>query len=154
MDHDWKDYLGAGISGFFGGLGGNNIIKGAFAVAGGLADVLLSGDLEENGFGNTMLSIVISFEVGELLDVLSHKIVATLKTINLKKIDEKVARNVLENMNIKRKLIKSNFKTLSKAVYYSNWIGNIVSKSIGSSIVSSASSILYGLISDDFRRRF
>ena len=60
-------------------------MKGAFAVAGGLADALLSGNLDENGFGNTMLSIVISFVVGELLDVLSHKIVATLKTINLKK---------------------------------------------------------------------
>ena len=42
MDHDWKDYLGAGISGFFGGLGGNIIMKGAFAVAGVLADALLS----------------------------------------------------------------------------------------------------------------
>ena len=63
MDHDWRDYLGAGISGVFGALGGNVLMRGAFAIAGGLTDAWLSGDLEENGIGSVMISIEISIGV-------------------------------------------------------------------------------------------
>lgn len=56
--HDWKDYLGAGISGILGGMSGKaGVVLGLF---GDLADAVISGDLAENGLDATLKSIVIS----------------------------------------------------------------------------------------------
>ena len=68
--HDWKDYLGAGISGLFGGLSpvGGTLVKQIgsqvlFSLVGGFSDAAISGDLKENGFWNTMGSIALSTTV-------------------------------------------------------------------------------------------
>ena len=56
--HDWKDYLGATVSGILGGMsGGAGVVLGLF---GDLADAAISGDLAENGLGATLISIAIS----------------------------------------------------------------------------------------------
>lgn len=81
-DKDGWDYLGAGIAGFFGGLGGGLVAQAIFSVTGGLVDAAISGDLVENVFLSTMgsiaLSTVISFEAGAL----SKKILIILKLKN------------------------------------------------------------------------
>ena len=41
--HNGWDYLGAGIAGFFGGLGGGWAAQAIFSVAGGIADSWING---------------------------------------------------------------------------------------------------------------
>ncbi|OKZ90322.1 MAG: hypothetical protein BHW10_02950 [Clostridium sp. CAG:307_30_263] len=141
MDHDWRDYLGAGISGVFGALGGNVLMRGAFAIAGGLTDAWLSGDLEENGIGSVMVSIGISIGVSYIGGIMTKKISSSIKAQNLKSMNKMVARDTLEQMGLKRKIINYNLKDLSKSIYSSNWIGNEILSQIGSSVFGFASTI-------------
>ena len=154
MDHDWIDYLGAGISGVFGALGGNVLMRGAFAIAGGLTDAWLSGDLEENGIGSVMVSIGISIGVSYIGGIMTKKISSSIKAQNLKSMNKMVARDTLEQMGLKRKIINYNLKDLSKSIYSSNWIGNEILSQIGSSVFGFASTIGYGSIMNYVERNF
>ena len=154
MDHDWRDYLGAGISGVFGALGGNVLMRGAFAIAGGLTDAWLSGDLEENGIGSVMVSIGISIGVSYIGGIMTKKISSSIKAQNLKSMNKMVARDTLEQMGLKRKIINYNLKDLSKSIYSSNWIGNEILSQIGSSVFGFASTIGYGSIMNYVERNF
>ena len=49
--HDWKDYLGAGISGILGSMSGGKAMQ--LSVPGGMIDAWISGDIEENGSTNS-----------------------------------------------------------------------------------------------------
>ena len=154
MDHDWKDYHGTGISGVFGALGGNVLMRGAFAIAGGLTDAWLSGDLEENGIGSVMVSIGISIGVSYIGGIMTKKISSSIKAQNLKSMNKMVARDTLEQMGLKRKIINYNLKDLSKSIYSSNWIGNEILSQIGSSVFGFASTIGYGSIMNYVERNF
>ena len=154
MDHDWRDYLGAGISGVFGTLGGNVLMRGAFAIAGGLTDAWLSGDLEENGIGSVMVSIGISIGVSYIGGIMTKKISSSIKTQNLKSMNKMVARDTLEQMGLKRKIINYNLKDLSKSIYSSNWISNEILSQIGSSVFGFVSTIGYGSIMNYVERNF
>ena len=154
MDHDWRDYLGAGISGVFGALGGNVLMRGAFAIAGGLTDAWLFGDLEENGIGSVMVSIGISIGVSYIGGIMTKKISSSIKAQNLKSMNKMVARDTLEQMGLKRKIINYNLKDLSKSIYSSNWIGNEILSQIGSSVFGFASTIGYGSIMNYVERNF
>ena len=98
-DKNGWDYLGAGIAGFFGGLGGGLAAQAIFSVAGGLADAAISGDLVENGFWNTMgsiaLSTAISFGNGVLLRKISSNI--QIKKLNTNPFNN---RNVVRNLGV------------------------------------------------------
>ena len=82
--HDWRDYLGAAVSGLFGGLSpfGGTLAKKIcsqvlFSFVGGVADAAISGDLQENGFwttmGNIALSTAFSIVVGALGKTITSK---------------------------------------------------------------------------------
>ena len=154
MDHDWKDYHGTGISGVFGALGGNVLMRGAFVIAGGLTDAWLSGDLEKNGIGSVMVSIGISIGVSYIGGIMTKKISSSIKAQNLKSMNKMVARDTLEQMGLKRKIINYNLKDLSKSIYSSNWIGNEILSQIGSSVFGFASTIGYGSIMNYVERNF
>jgi len=102
--HDWKDYLGAGVSGLFGGLGGGLGAQAVFSVAGGFADAAISGDLAENGFWNTMGSIgtstIASIGVGSLSKYFCSKI----KVNSLNKLTNNFANRNLSDMGINVKM--------------------------------------------------
>lgn len=97
MDHDWKDYLGAGISGAFGSLGGNFIQQIVFNIAGGMTDAWLSGDLEQNGLWKTIGSIRASF-------VASYVFGTTSKFISNKIQINKLTNNKYLNKSLVEKL--------------------------------------------------
>ena len=158
MDHDWKDYLGAGISGAFGGLGGNFIQQIVFTIAGGMIDAWLSGDLEQNGFGNSLVSIALSSVISSQVGKITNKLASNLKATSLKKLKHNIANKQLKtiglNIKIGSKIVKED-KALSSIIRKeSNWIGNIFSKNIGSSVSGSVISISYGQIINYFGINF
>jgi hypothetical protein len=97
-DHDWKDYLGAGISGFFGGLGGGVAAQVAFAFSGGLADAWLSGDLQQNGIWNTLGSITLSSGISMGLGSLSKWGASKVKANSLFKMTNNQANRALSEI--------------------------------------------------------
>ena len=158
MDHDWKDYLGAGISGAFGGLGGNFIQQIVFTIAGGMIDAWLSGDLEQNGFGNSLVSIALSSVISSQVGKITNKLASNLKATSLKKLKHNIANKQLKtiglNIKIGSKIVKED-KALSSIIRKeSNWIGNIFSKNIGSSVSGSVISISYRQIINYFGINF
>lgn len=133
MDHDWKDYLGTGIS-------------GAFAVAGGLADAWLSGDLADNGLGKTMLSIAVSFGIGEaasgISSFISNKIQIGKLTQNAdfnKKLVKGLGINYRFNKNGK------SIAAFTKAIKGGNWTSKMIANSVSSSTSSNITSLLFGI---------
>lgn len=147
MDHDWKDYLGTGISGAFGALGGNILMRGAFAVAGGLTDAWLSGDLADNGLGKTMLSIAVSFGIGEaasgISSFISNKIQIGKLTQNAdfnKKLVKGLGINYSFNKNGK------SIAAFTKAIKGGNWTSKMIAKSVSSSTSSNITSLLFGIL--------
>ena len=157
--HDWKDYLGAGISGLFGGLtpiGGNKVAKFAcymlFSVAGGLSDAALSGDLKKNGFWNTMGSItssaIISFGIGKTIKYFNSKISAN----RLNKLTNNIANGKLSRMGINSKIGSNIVKNggLAKIIRNTDgWLGNIVAEGLPGSIFGNLSSFGYSYISEN-----
>ncbi len=145
MDHDWKDYLGAGISGTFGALGGNMLMRGAFAVAVGLADSWSSGDLQENGLGSTLLSIGTSFVVGELASGLSNFISNKIQIGKLTS-NAHTNRDMLKKLGMKYSLNKNGKSTEAfvKAIKTNTWASKMISAYTSSSISSNTLSIVLG----------
>ena len=154
--HDWKDYLGAGISGAFGALGGGLATQTAFALVGGLADATLSGDLQEDGFWNTMgsiaLSSVVSFGIGHS----TKRIASGIKAYSLKRMATKFGNNVanrqLRAMGTITKMgsnaVKNSRVALTKVIYNSKWIIKDISEMLIGSISGGIFSQGYGYVSD------
>ena len=150
--HDWRDYLGAAVSGLFGGLSpfGGTLAKKIcsqvlFSFVGGVADAAISGDLQENGFwstmGNIAVSTIVSIVVGELGDIVASKIKANslIKMRNKNK-----ANQILKKMGAVGKMGKKTNAQLSKNIRNSNWIGNTIVKNSLSSIMWGVSAIGWG----------
>ncbi len=156
--HDWKDYLGAGISGFFGGLSGGLGAQLVFSIAGGFADAALSGDLEENGIMNTLASSILSFGISSVASGLTNRIASGVKASSLKRISKKFGNNAankkLGKIGAKIKIgSKAAKKTggLAKAIMEdSKWIGNIISDKLSGSIFGGATSMGYDYLVDKF----
>jgi hypothetical protein len=137
-DHDWKDYLGAGISGFFGGLGGGIFAQIAFSFSGGLADAWLSGDLQQNGILNTLGSIALSSGISMGLGSLSKWGASKIQSNSLFKMTNNQANGVLSmmgsTMKIGSNIAKKTRNGLAKELFSnaSNWAWGIVAdKSAG-----------------------
>lgn len=145
--HDWKDYLGAGIAGALGGLGGGFAAQVFCALAGGFADAALSGDLADNGFWYTVDSIlfssVISFGIGEV----SNRLVSGIKASSLKKLTNNAANRKLKAMGVNIKIGSHAAKAeggLSHAIRkQSKWIGNVLSDDLVSAVSGGLASIGY-----------
>ena len=154
--HDPGDYLGALISGFFGALGGGLASQVAFAFVGGLADAVLSGDLEEDGFWKTMcnitLSSVVSFGIGHS----AKRIASGIKSYSLKRISQKIGNNVANRqlramgttIKIGSNAIKHSRTMLSKVIYDSNWIIKDISEVLFGSISGGIFSQGYGYVTE------
>ena len=150
--HNGWDYLGAGISGLFGGLSsvGGTLVKQIgsqvlFSLVGEFADAAISGDLKENGFWNTMGSIVLSTTVSIGFGVLSKWGVSKMKASSLRKLgSNNTANRVLGKMGVSGKIRKKSNTVLSKMIRNSNWIGNIIADYGASSVMGGVSSMVWG----------
>ena len=118
--HDWKDYLGAGISGILGGMSG---AAGVFlGFIGDLADATISGDLAENGLDYTLKSIVFSnfisfgteFAVKEFFDIKQISKLTSDSSTN-KKLVKSLGGSYSFKRNGKSK------KAFMKAIKRTNW---------------------------------
>ena len=147
MDHDWKDYLGAGISGIFGASSGNSIMNGIFSFAGGITDAWLSGDLKENGIGNVILSIGVSFLIGEGASRLSKHI---SNKIQIGKLTSNAHNNkkIINNLGIKFSFNKNgrSISSFTKAIKSANWTSKMVMDCFSSNFSSDVASLLMGLM--------
>ena len=147
MDHDWKDYLGAGISGIFGASSGNFVMNGIFSFAGGITDAWLSGDLKENGIGNVILSIGVSFLISEgasrLSKHISNKIQIGKLTSNAHNNKKKV-----NNLGIEFSFNKNgrSISSFTKAIKSANWTSKMVMDYFTSNFSSGVASLLMGLM--------
>ena len=143
--HDWKDYLGAGIAGFFGGLGGGVVVQALCAVAGGLADAALSGSLEEDGFGYTMDAIVFSSLISFGIGAATNRLAAMLKASSLKRLTNNAANRKLRAMGATIKIGSHAAKAkggLSRAIRtQSKWIGNVIYGDLVSAVAGGFASI-------------
>jgi len=153
--HDWKDYLGAGISGLFGGLsqvGSTKIMKFgsqlAFSLAGGLTDAAISGDLKENGFWNTVGNITVSTIVSAGISELSTNIYSKIKVKNLRNLRNNKANKILGKMGITAKIGETSNATLSKIIKDSKCLGTIAADYIPSSIIGGIISMGWGRFFD------
>ena len=150
--HNVLDYLGAGISGLFGGLSpvGGTLVKKIgsqvlFSLVGGFADAAISGDLKENGFWNTMGNIALSttFSIGA--GALTKWGVSKMKASSLRKLGSNNAANrVLGKMGVSWKIGNKSNIVLSKMIRNSNWIGNTIADYGASSIMGGVSSMVWG----------
>lgn len=153
-DHDCKDYLGAGISGLFGGLGGGIVHQIGFAFVGGMADAWLSGDLEQNGLFNTLGSIALYSAISFGIGAAAKKIASGVKASSLKKLSHSIANKKLDAMGLTVKIGSNAAKArggLSSMIRnQSKWVGNIISEYTGSALSSGIISLGYGQISNYF----
>ena len=146
-DKDGWDYLGAGIAGFFGGLGGGLVAQAIFSVTGGLVDAAISGDLVKNGFLSTMgsiaLSTVISFGAGALSKKISNNI--KIKKLNTDPFNN---RNVVRNLGVDYSFKKSgkSVEAAVKAIKNVNWISKTLWEGFSSNLGGSTTSFIWGLI--------
>ena len=134
--HDWKDYLGAGISGLFGAFGGGALSQIGFLILGGVLDSVISGDMREEGIMNSLGDIVtstlISFGAGKLAEVVTSGV----RVNKLNKLSNNSANKILNKMVMTLKkgsqLGKNNL--FSQVFNYDGWIGNIVSETLVGSL--------------------
>ena len=147
MDHDWKDYLGAGISGIFGASSGNFVMNGIFSFAGGVTDAWLSGDLKENGIGNLILSIGVSFLISEGASRLSKHI---SNKIQIGKLTSNAHNNkkIVNNLGIEFSFNKNgrSISSFTKAIKSANWTSKMVMDYFTSNFSSGVASLLMGLM--------
>ena len=147
MDHDWKDYLGAGISGIFGASSGNFVMNGIFSFAGGITDAWLSGDLKENGIGNVILSIGVSFLISEGASRLSKHI---SNKIQIGKLTSNAHNNkkIVNNLGIEFSFNKNgrSISSFTKAIKSANWTSKMVMDYFTSNFSSGVASLLMGLM--------
>ena len=147
MDHDWKDYLGAGISGIFGASSGNFVMNGIFSFAGGITDAWLFGDLKENGIGNLILSIGVSFLISEGASRLSKHI---SNKIQIGKLTSNAHNNkkIVNNLGIEFSFNKNgrSISSFTKAIKSANWTSKMVMDYFTSNFSSGVASLLMGLM--------
>ena len=147
MDHDLKDYLGAGISGIFGASSGNFVMNGIFSFAGGITDAWLSGDLKENGIGNLILSIGVSFLISEGASRLSKHI---SNKIQIGKLTSNAHNNkkIVNNLGIEFSFNKNgrSISSFTKAIKSANWTSKMVMDYFTSNFSSGVASLLMELM--------
>ena len=153
-DHDWKDYLGAGISGLFGGLGGTIVHQIGFALAGGMIDAWLSGDLEQNGLFNTLGSIALSSTISLGIGTVAKRVASGFKASSLRKLSKNIANKKLNAIGLNFKIGSNAAKARGGVSFMirnqSKWIGNIISEYTGSALSSGIVSLGYEQISSYF----
>ena len=129
-DKDRWDYLGAGIAGFFGGLGGGWAAQAIFSVAGGIADSWISGELNGDNMGQVLFSIGVSTVLSSVTGHLGGKLASKMKGNSLAKLSRHEIKNSMKNMGLKFSLNKNG--TSAKAITKflnkdtSVWLGKIV----------------------------
>lgn len=150
--HDWKDYLGAGIAGALGGLGGGIAAQAFCALVGGFADAALSGDLASEGLWSTLDSILFSSVISFGIGAAANRLAAGIKASSLKKLTNNVANRKLKAMGATIKIGSHAAKAkggLSRAIReQSKWIGNVIYGDLLSAISGGIASIVYGHIMD------
>ena len=134
--HDWKDYLGAGISGLFGAFGGGALSQIGFSILGGVLDSVISGDMREEGIMNSLGDIVTSTLISFGAGILAKVVTSGVRVNKLNKLSNNSANKILNKMGMTLKkgsqLGKNNL--FSQVFNYDGWIGNIVSETLVGSL--------------------
>ena len=126
-------------------MGGGLLTQAALSIAGGMFDAWVFGDMEENGFFNSLGSVVLSSAISFGIGVVAKGIASNIKASSLKKMTNHLAKGKLGAMGITAKISSKTTKnTLTKIIYKSNWIGNIIAVNVSGSIFGGATSIGYG----------
>ena len=130
VDHSLREYIGAGVSGLFGGLGGGFGAQIVFSVAGGIADSWISGELNGDNMGQVLFSIGVSTVLSSVAGHLGGKLASKMKGNSLAKLGRHEIKNSMKNMGLKFSLNKNG--TSAKAITKflnkdtSVWLGKIV----------------------------
>lgn len=137
--HDWKDYLGAGIAGALGGLGKTIVAQVLWGVVGDFADAMLSGDLEDDGFWNTMGNITVSSILSVGFGEVVNNLVVGIKASALKNIaNNNLANRKLKAMGVNIKIgsnaAKAKHGLFNAIKNHDKWIGNVLSKDLVGSV--------------------
>ena len=144
--HDWKDYLGAGIAGFFGGLSGDWVAQAIFSVAGGIADSWISGELNGDNMGQVLFNIGVSTVLSSVAGHFGGKLASKMKGNSLAKLGRHEIKSSMKEMGLKFSLNKNG--TSAKAITKflnkdtSVWLGKIVGEYGMASTVSGLYSLL------------
>ncbi len=153
--HDWKDYLGAGVAGALGGLGGKPAVQAIFSVAGSLGDAAFSGDFAEDGVGSTLFGIGLSclFSMG-ISKGINNRVINKRVSFLKKQKSNNVANRKLKAMGVKIKIgshAANAERGLFKAIQdQDKWIGNILSDNLVSAITGGFVSLGYGAVSNRY----
>ena len=150
--HDWRDYLGAGISGFFSGFTKFKKMGTLLSLAGSLVDAGISGDFKDNGVLNTLTNIGVSMAVSWAVGYFAKRVAARLKATDINKMPRKLANRTLKkigaNINMGSNAVKIGEKAyIVKAIVKSEWIGNKVCDEVVRPIVQGLAALGYGQIS-------
>ena len=150
--HDWRDYLGAGISGFFGGFTKFKKMGTLLSLAGSLVDAGISGDFKDNGVLSTLTNIGVSMVVSAGVEFVSKKIAARLSASSINKMSRKIANKTLAklgvNKNIGANVMKSGGKRsvrcIARVIEKSDWIGNKAIRDVVNPIIDGITSLGLG----------
>ena len=128
-DKGGLDYLGAVISGFFGGLGGGTFVQAIFSIAGGIADSWISGELNGDNMGQVLFSIGVSTVLSSVAGHLGGKIASNKKANSLAKLGRHEIKNSMKNMKLKYSLSKNGTSAKALAKFLNKdtsvWFGKI-----------------------------
>ena len=146
--HGWKDYLGAGISGALGGLGKTIVAQVLWGVVGDFADAMLSGDLEDDGFWNTMGNITVSSILSVGFGEVVNNLVVGIKASALKNIaNNNLANRKLKAMGVNIKIgsnaAKAKHGLFNAIKNHDKWIGNVLSKDLVGAVSGGLTSMWY-----------
>jgi hypothetical protein len=150
--HDWRDYLGAGISGFFGGFTKFKKMSTLLSLVGSLVDAAISGDFKDNGVLNTLINIGLSMAVSWAVGKFVRRVAAHLKATSINKMSRRLAnktlRKIKANINMGSNAVKEEgLPYIANAIKESKWIGNDVCEKVVKPIVQGLTSLGYGQIS-------
>ena len=106
IDHSWKEYLGAGISGFIGGLAGGGLSS---MLLGGLGDVVGGMIARESlSFWDALSTFAVSAIFAGVGEIFSTGITRKFASSKYKKI----VGNATENIKINRRLAQAGYGNL------------------------------------------
>ena len=146
IDHSLREYIGAGVSGLFGGLGGGFGAQIVFSVAGGIIDSWISGELNGDNMGQVLFNIGVSTVLSSVAGHLGGKLASKLKGNSLAKLGRHEIKNSMKNLGLKFSLNKNgtSAKELTKFLNKdtSVWLGKIVGEYGMASTVSGLYSLL------------
>lgn len=138
--YNWKGYLGAFTSGFFGGLSGGGVATIGWSIVGGVADYFISGESNEETFLSdiAMISIVSGISVG--IGFGMKRVTAALKARSILKLgSNNLSNRALRDIGMSSIKVGQNSvkDTLGKLIYESGtYFTGKMARAVSTSVAS------------------